>query len=124
MKEHGVPPTAIDVLKFFMFLATQYGKHGNYLYLNIGIGILVMEKIDPRVYIVKTFLLPAMLDESVEWHMMILPGVSETAINFESTSNIIDIFKSNRNPISPSFMEEDLSYAFYAKLLPLIKDFL
>lgn len=122
VKEHYVTPTALDTMKFFMHLSNQYGTKEEFLYLNIGLGILVMEKFDPRVYIVKTFLIPAMLDPDIKWFEIIPDEVHSEIIKEDpDIDKVINIFENKSKPTAPSFMDEDFPYSFYIKYLPVIK---
>jgi hypothetical protein len=60
-------PTKADILRFLILTAFQYCETDNSLYFNIGIGIVVFDKLFPGILIAKTFLLPDMTYPQVGW---------------------------------------------------------
>lgn len=65
-------PTPLDIMTFVLSTKPidEFGRYEDLYYLNLHIGILVLEKVG-ELYIAKTFLTPDMLNTPVKWYQLI-----------------------------------------------------
>lgn len=113
-KGYETYPTAMDIMKFFLISATQFGFHKQFVHANINYGTLVLEPLTPEIFIVKTFLSPEMTDKNAVWYNLAL---AEDLCLVQIKDNECRALADSSPIAQPKFYSDEYTYDFFVKSL-------
>lgn len=102
-------PTPADILRFMALNAFEYCRTNEFIYVNVGNGVLVFEKLSGGILIAKTFLLPDMDFPKKGWFRAIAGLLLDTT---ELTQRACELFPTLQIE-KPVFSNKDLDYECY-----------
>lgn len=101
-KDFKADPTSADVMVGLILSSNkEYALKDNYCYLNIRVGVLILENLD-EIFIAKTFYTPDMLNE-MKWVQPLL----NDQVELDSFADLLNLDKINIK--EPKFLDKELA---------------